>query len=496
MIQEEIYRRICAGENVRANLIELKSMLKEDGGREQFRAVCGDRYDVIMKCLSDDDPKVRKNAAAILGILKAPDAVDVLMDAYEAEETLFVRPEYVTALSELDCKAYLPDFHRRLETLRSSDVPEQEKKHTQAEIAALQELILKKEGQKKHKFSGYNRANQVILTTAPAFREALAADIPFRKTLLKSGVRTTVTDLSILQTSRLWQEMLFVINSGAGLSGEPEILARQMKETDLLSILTENHKGDLPFLFRVGVAGAIPKEKRSRFAKNAAAAIETVFEGALLNSVSHYEIEIRLIVGRDGHVTPLLKLFTLPDRRFNYRKYSVASGMKPQTAAGILALAKPYLREYAQVLDPFCGVGTLLLERGFLTPVRSAYGIDIYGEAIRNARANTKLTGMPVNYINRDFFDFTHSYLFDEIITDMPVDFTDRAQADTFYRRFFEKAESLLTEHGRVICYSREMGLVKKYLRLRGTFRLLAEFCITEKSGAHLFLLEKIRKAA
>ncbi|MCC8080652.1 MAG: methyltransferase [Lachnospiraceae bacterium] len=513
MALKELYEQICAGQDLRANLIELKKQLRETEKQNHFREISGENYDRIMKCLADDDPKVRKNAAAVLGVLRVQGAVDVLMDAWEAEETLFVRADYILALAGLDCESYMKAFHRRLEALRVYDAPENEKKHIQAEIAALQELILIKEGLKKHVFSGYHRPNDVILTTLPAFREALAADLPFQKTTLKSGVRTTVSDMSIVQTSRLWQEMLFVLNGGSHLSTRqdlsvtpnghefvrnrehfpmrPELLAGELKKSDLLTILVENHKGEPPFFFRIGLTGAIPKEERSGITKKIAEAVERAFDGRLVNSVSHYEAEIRLNVNREGGVTPFLKLFTLPDHRFSYRRFYVASSMRPQTAAGILALAKPYLKEYAQVLDPFCGVGTLLLERRFAGSVRSAYGIDIYGEAIQKARANTKLTGMPVNYINRDFFDFTHEYSFDEILTDMPAVSGDREQTDELYRRFFEKTAGLLTERGRVFCYSREMGLVKKHLRLSGRFRLLAEFCILEKSGAYLFILEK-----
>ncbi|MCD7922964.1 MAG: methyltransferase [Clostridiales bacterium] len=514
MALKELYEQICVGQNLRANLIELKKQLRETEKQNQFREISGENYDRIMKCLADDDPKVRKNAAAVLGVLQVQGAVDVLMDAWEAEETLFVRADYILALAGLDCESYMDAFHRRLEALRAYDAPENEKKHIQAEMAALQELIFKKEGLKKHVFSGYHRPNDVILTTLPAFREALAADLPFQKTALKSGMRTTVSDMSIVQTSRLWQEMLFVLNGGRNLSTRtdlpdksdnnhafvrereyfpmrPELLAGELKKSDLLAVLTENHKGEPPFFFRVGLSGSIPKEERSDFAKKTAAAVERAFDGRLVNSVSHYEAEIRLIVNREGGVKPFLILFTLPDHRFSYRKFYVASSMRPQTAAGILALAKPYLKEYAQVLDPFCGVGTLLLERRFAGSVRSAYGIDTYGEAIQKARANTRLTGMPVNYINRDFFDFTHEYPFDEILTDMPDVSGERGQTDELYRRFFEKSAGLLAERGRVFCYSREMSLVKKHLRLSGRFRLLAEFCILEKSGAYLFVLEK-----
>lgn len=98
---------------------------------------------------------------------------------------------------------------------------------------------------------------------------------------------------------------------------------------------------------------------------------------------------------------------------------------------------------------------------------------------------------MQANYINRDYFDFTHGYLFDEIITDMPVSAGNKEETDFLYRRFFEKSGELLADHGRVIMYSGEMGLVKKYLRLQESFRLLKEFCILEKRGMYLFVLEK-----
>ena len=48
-------------------------------------------------------------------------------------------------------------------------------------------------------------------------------------------------------------------------------------------------------------------------------------------------------------------------------------------------LAQPYLKANAQVLDPFCGVGTMLIERNKLAPANPMYGIDIFGEAIDKA---------------------------------------------------------------------------------------------------------------
>ena len=92
----------------------------------------------------------------------------------------------------------------------------------------------------------------------------------------------------------------------------------------------------------------------------------------------------------------------------------------------------------AQIMDPFCGVGTMLIERNKLVPAREMYGIDLFGEAIAKARENTQNAGGRIWYINRDFFDFTHDYKFDEIITDMPPrGKKTKEEQDAFYARFF-----------------------------------------------------------
>lgn len=488
---KQLYDRICAGENRRANLISLKKELKEENNRKILLKITGENLDEIMKCLVDEDAKVRKNAAAVLGLMRCQEALDVLMDAYEEEPQLFVRPEYISAMSELDCEEYLPEFHKRMDELLAYDAPENEKKHIQAEIRELQNLILRKEGIRKHKFTGWEHSNEVIFTTLPAFRDVLASQITGKKALLKGGVRTVVSDMEEAMKIRIFQEILFVLDCGGELSTDPKLLAEGLRDSDLMKILMENHKGAAPFYFRLGVSGRMDLEERSSFSKKAAEAIENAFSRELINSPSHYEIEIRLVQNKQGNFVPFLKLFTLEDHRFDYRRYHVSASMRPSLAAGLMALAKPYLKEHGQILDPFCGVGTLLMERRYLVPARNAYGIDTFGEAIEKARVNSKIAGMQTNYINRDFFEFEHDYKFDEIITDMPAGNLTKAELDQLYRRFFEKSADLLSENGRIICYSKEMGLMKKQLRLHEEFRLLKEFCIQEKSGAYLFILEK-----
>ena len=47
--------------------------------------------------------------------------------------------------------------------------------------------------------------------------------------------------------------------------------------------------------------------------------------------------------------------------------------------------------------------------------------MDIFGEAIDGARENASLANVPSYFINKDFAEFSHSYTFDEVLTELPA---------------------------------------------------------------------------
>lgn len=60
----ELYEKIKKGTDRRASLIALKKELKDEAKKKVFLTMTGNRLDEIMKCLVDEDPKVRKNAGS------------------------------------------------------------------------------------------------------------------------------------------------------------------------------------------------------------------------------------------------------------------------------------------------------------------------------------------------------------------------------------------------------------------------------------------------
>ena len=445
----------------------------------------------IQSFLMHEDAKVRKNAAQILGLLALPDTAEALFRAYEGEEKRFVKSAYLQALLAFDCQAYANAFRERYAKLCAAPVREEERKHVREEIKALEKIIHKLNGAKKHRFTGYDREYEMILTTHPKFREVTLEQLGNRKSsLVPFGVRVTTCALREILQIRTFRELLFLTDAVRHIEASPQAVADALFESDLMQMLCAMHEGEPPFYFRIEFKGG-DMERRGDFIRRIASCIEEKFQRKLINSTDHYEFEIRLLPNRDQTLFACLKFYTIPMRRFSYRKNASALSMHPVTAALLMRLAGPYLKEGAQVLDPFCGVGVLLVERDFLVPAGDMYGVDIFGEAILMARENARAAGMNINYINRDIFDFTHKYLFDEIVTDMPArGKKTKEEQDQFYGRFFEKASSLLRSQGVIVMYSDENGFVKKQLRLRPDFYLKKEYCIREKEGYYLFIIK------
>ena len=80
------------------------------------------------------------------------------------------------------------------------------------------------------------------------------------------------------------------------------------------------------------------------------------------------------------------------------------------------------------------------------------------------------------HYINRDFFQFRHDYLFDEVITDMPFQMGHVTEEEIYglYLRFFGCIAGFLKEDGIIILYSRNRGFVRP-LAARNGFSVLKE---------------------
>lgn len=494
---EKYYKELKQNCNLRENLSVLRGAIKEPLQKKKLLDLVGDDT-LLVELLAAQDPKVRKNAALLLGDLELQQAAGALLEAYNSETTLFVKSAYLSALANLDVAEHLDFFKARLAELTARTPEENEKKHIREEIRELDQIILAIEGVKKHTFTEFEKEHEIILTTNREQRNVtmeelqnVPADVIRGASLHPLGVSVRAKKLRPYTNLRTYREILLPIYTTANSMQKPEEVAEAVWNSDLPVLLQECHKEDGPFYFRLELKSGMELDKKAVFAKRFAAELETCSGRSLINSAKDYELEIRLLERKEGGFVPFCKLYTVPMKRFAYRKNAIAASIHPALAATLVHLAKPWMKENAQILDPFCGVGTMLIEREMQISAREKYGIDIFGDAIPMARENAAAAEMRINYINRDYFDFTHEYYFDEIITNMPIrGKKTREEMDAFYADFFAKSKELLLPGGVMILYSNEEGFLKKQLRLNSEYRLLKEFVIREKEHFGLFVIQ------
>lgn len=488
---ENILKELSEKENIRSNLSDLRKLAKDENRKAQLQAEVADREAMFLDFLKSEDAKTRKNAALLLGDLAYQKGADALYEAYLAETTLFVRAAYLQALAEMDARDKLPELKQRLEALLAEEPSPENKKHTEEEIRALRGIIIGYEGINRHTADIEGKKVTVILLTNRSQRETVRRTVTCgTATVHPLGVLVETDNLPELMKLRTYRELVFPLKVEGFLPANPTACARAIWDSNVLELLNNLHKEKGTYYFRIECKSGWDLEERSVFTRKLAAELEALSKGELINSTSDYEVELRLIANKEGEFFPVLWLPALKSDRFAYRKNAIAASIHPSTAALIMEIAAPYLKENAQIIDPFCGVGTMLIERDERVPAREMYGIDIYGDAIVYARENTALTKKRINYIHRDFMDFRHEYPFDEIVTNMPLrGKKTKQEMDDFYRDFFEKAKEILAKDAILVMYTNELGFVKKQLRLQREYSLLKETCLQPKNDFYLLIL-------
>jgi predicted RNA methylase len=489
----ELFNKIVSGEDTKACLQQLRKALKDLPVSDIPEAVTGGS-EVFVGLLSDPDPKIRQNAAHILGLLKVKGTEEALYSSYLRDETLYNKAAYLSALSDLDHSALDKRLlARRAELIAGTYEPDM-KKHIGEELHELSLLL--KDSFPKHEFNASGLLNECVLLTNRNFKQVTMKQvekIPHKE--FTAGVMVkTGQPAKLLNAVRTFSEMLFVPDGIKTCSSDPVSAASELIGAGVADYIRARlTEPGSPVFFRVDYR-ARDEKAAAPFERRLSSELEAASGWSMINSTSDYEVELRFIDTADSKLVVLIRFCGLTDRRFAYRQHTLPVSIKPYLAALMMNLAKDRFKDNAAVLDPFCGCGTMLAEREFIRPARLYYGIDIFGDAVEAASANLKLAGIAskTELIKRDFFDFSHKYRFDEVITDMPFVTGQKSLADisALYAAFFKKLPSVLEQDGTAFIYTRNRDLLRKYSLAAGFF-VNAEFEISRMEGSYFCILSR-----
>ncbi|MEG1295433.1 MAG: HEAT repeat domain-containing protein, partial [Niameybacter sp.] len=217
-----LYNNILKNQDVRKSLIELRQLIKDGNNKRAFLYEIDGDFDTLEALLVHEDAKVRKNIALIMGELKVEDFKPLLLQAYENEEKLFVKSDYLSALSHFDCSDLQEVLKKRLLSLSSEPVEENNRKHIDEELRLLTQLTLKLEEPDKHEFNGYNILSDMILLTNRDHQEVTLNQIEKGKAkAFGAGVMVRTNDLKEILRMRTYSDLLFRLPEVGTVSMEP-----------------------------------------------------------------------------------------------------------------------------------------------------------------------------------------------------------------------------------------------------------------------------------
>ncbi len=105
-----------------------------------------------------------------------------------------------------------------------------------------------------HTFTGMNRKHQCVLLTNRNHADFVATqltELGLKPTVFSAGVHVVTDALEPLLSLRTYQEMLFEPDMLKPCSFDAKTIVSMLLQSDLLTFLQQDHKGDTPFYYRI-----------------------------------------------------------------------------------------------------------------------------------------------------------------------------------------------------------------------------------------------------
>ena len=435
--------------------------------------------DAVRGALCHESPKLRRNAARLIGAFSRSESDALLViERLKVEETRFVRPSLLLALGSIGGE--------KAEAALASYTPappadESEKKHYEEEVEALKLARAACMKHEKHEFTGLDAEYEIELAAPDRLTSQLKKELDelgiecFDER--RASLKVKTHDYLDLFNARCFSEALFTVGNLEKLTAED---AAKAFAAFVPEFMKKTHAGEAPYRYRIELRSDKKAEgDTTAFKKALRDALDA--GGKLINSPADYEMELRIEDSPAG-ARLYLKLFTVRDERFSYRKQSIPASMNPATAAAVLRFAEDFLTVNARVIDPCCGSGTLLIERGLLSPCDSLTGVDIAHKAIDAARMNADSAALKygikqAKFICNDILRFEVKRPYDELICNLPFGnrVGDHSSCEKLYTGLLDKLPKLLRSGGTAILYTMEFTLLKKLIREKACLELVSQ---------------------
>ncbi len=423
-------------------LSELAARARKKAGRQEIEQLYPDRS-LFLACLKSPVPKVRKNAARLLGALQHPEDSVPLGEALLQETVLYVIPSLILALGATQgeaAKSVLTSY-----VMPKACCPD-DQVHLEEISAALTRARSFYNSAPSLPVFHLSKETSCLLRSPDGFSEILCQELSesgFQPIPCSQGAILQISELDPLCSVRCMRELLIPIASK--LPVQADVIAQHASPWIGLPYRIELRKynGNRTSLIRQ-IASKIAEE----------------------NNPSHYSIELR-IECTGNSCSLYIKPWNLPDHRFSYRKEVLPASIAPETAACLARMALCASSESCpEILDPFCGSATLLIECFRKNPHCHLTGVDRSPAAIRAAKTNASSANVSIHLLQKDFRAFQPYKKADIVISNLP--FGNRVgshkENQILYESFCRMLPGFLSEHGIALLYTADARLFHQCL--------------------------------
>lgn len=474
-------------DDLRQGLLALREQIRDREELASFQTELVQNDAFLVSLCQNEDPKIRRIACQILAETENEKYYSLIRDTYLHETQLFVRPGILKCLEVYDLTEDLAILEAREKELTFLLDGENAKHYTQ-ELRVLRQLLKSYRQLSSHVFTGLKKAVPIVLSTYQGHQARLMDEMTAYDTKKVSlGVQVHTQDVEALFQYRLFNAMYFPVLKLPDFCLEN--IVSGLNKPVILAFLNSCHRGDGAFRFRIHANGF-------EQIREVAEKLEIASQGRLINQPSDYEIEFYLHKNKNGQCIVYLRLMTIEDLRFNYRKAISSSSVSPQTAALINSYVMDYASLKGEILDPFCNDGVLLIERAMIDSPRFMLGLAKSEDVLNKARYNASQAHVPVQFVGRPLSTFTHRHRFDEILSVLPTGTSqhDLDEVQDIYQTLFRRLDDFLKVGGKAFLYTTEHRWMKDLLnQYKSSYRLIKRIRIihsTIRSG-YLYIIER-----
>ena len=286
--------------------------------------------------------------------------------------------------------------------------------------------------------------------------------------------RTTAAPQDLLAL-RTVEDVFFVLAHVKGLGHGPDALRVIHSATQnanipkALSAWRRAHNGEQPATWRVISQKSGSHDFRRVDAGRAVAnGLQRALPRAMQQVRDDSDMEIWLWLS-GSELLVGLRLSDATLRHREYKREHLPASLRPTIAAAMSLLSPP--TEEDIVLDPLCGAGTILVERGLMAPFDRIIGGDIEDEAVGMARRNARAAGIVATLRSWD----ARALPLDDasvtrILTNLPFGkkVGSRESNEELYRELIKQFDRVLAPGGRMVTLTSQDDLWNSVLRDNG----------------------------